>query len=654
VSLLSFDLETHQIQPGLLAPPIVCGSFADRSLFDGGVVCTKAEILSAVAGWLEDTDTTFVGANIAYDWGCILAVRPDLLPRVWAAYEEGRVFDVQIAASLNAIADGRMRDGGLFRMDGSCIQSGRYSLDECVREWLGREDAKENDRWRLSYALLEHTPIEQWPYDARQYPVDDAVNTLEVAEQQLKKARNLHDQEHQAHVAFCLHLGALWGLRTDPVRVAAFKTEVDKHVVELRDYSLKAGLLKPKTKKPGAELSKNMAVIKERVFNAYNGNPPHTEKGATKTDRETLEDSGDLVLEKFAEVGKWEKFNTYVPSLEAASTVPLNVKPNVLVSTGRTSYDGLIQLMPRRGGVRECFVARHGCSWSSVDYSFVELVTLSQCCIDAVGSSELADAINADMDPHCILGADLMGITYEAFVELYAAKDPGAKDIRQAAKAGNFGYPGMMGYIKFVTAQKKAGYSVCEWFLRDGQCGGTHIVHEWEGDSLEQPLCCRCIEQSQVIRERYLGRWKEVPKYWNWVMGNVRRDDAITHFVDGRVRGSPHGPAAANSYFQGRAARGAKLAVIALTKEMYLVPESPLYGSRLMVFAHDETLLEIPDEKLHEAAHRQAEIMVEKMREVCPDVKVKAAPAAMKNWWKEADAVYAEGRLVPWYPKVTA
>jgi len=35
VSLLSFDLETHLIQPGLLAPPIVCGSFAARDQLRG-------------------------------------------------------------------------------------------------------------------------------------------------------------------------------------------------------------------------------------------------------------------------------------------------------------------------------------------------------------------------------------------------------------------------------------------------------------------------------------------------------------------------------------------------------------------------------------------------------------------------------------------
>jgi len=37
---------------------------------------------------------------------------------------------------------------------------GRYSLDRCVQYVLGRANAKENDRWRLRYALLEGVPRE--------------------------------------------------------------------------------------------------------------------------------------------------------------------------------------------------------------------------------------------------------------------------------------------------------------------------------------------------------------------------------------------------------------------------------------------------------------------------------------------------------------
>lgn len=687
MKLLSFDLETHLIQPGILAPPIVCGSRSSRdtAVLDTSLL-TKEQVFELFeSGFLEKqedgSEVIVVGANVAYDFGCVLAERPEFFPLVWNLYERECVMDVQIAASLNAIAEGRMHDGDLYRRDGSKISSGRYSLDECVREWLGRTDAKGHDRWRLSYALLEGIPFEEWPWDAKQYPKDDAANTLLVAEAQLGLtpgivgAQNLHDLAKQCHAAFCLHLGSMWGLRTDPVAVDEMTKNVDAHVAELRTWALSKGLMKPKTKKPGAELSKNTKAIKELVFKAYDGLPPPTDGGDISYSRDTLEESGDPVLEKFAEVGKWEKFNTYLPTLQEAARGPWNVKPNILVATGRTSYEGLIQLMPRKGGVRECFVARAGFYYSSVDYAAIEMSTLAQVCLWTVGFSDLAGAINADADVHCILGADLKNITYEEFLKRLKEFKP---TIRQGAKAGNFGFPGMMGPPMFVFAKRREGDSVCEWFFADGQCGAHMEAYDIDGKSLK--LCKRCVDQATILREAFLGRWREVRPYWNWVMQELgSNDDRLTQFVSERVRGGLHGPAGANTLFQGLAADGAKRAIIAMNREMYLRGEalacsmlgskdeektlaslrerfgssleSPLYGSRLCMFAHDETMLEIPESVAHEAAYRQAEVMVQQMRTVVPDVKVKAEPALMKRWYKQAEAVFDENkRLIPWEP----
>ena len=96
----------------------------------------------------------WVGANIAYDFGCVLAARPDLLPLIWKAYEEERVFDVLIAGTLDAIYGGRLKDDGgktsLFLRSGKKVPKGRYSLATVVEDYLGRADAKKNDRWRKS------------------------------------------------------------------------------------------------------------------------------------------------------------------------------------------------------------------------------------------------------------------------------------------------------------------------------------------------------------------------------------------------------------------------------------------------------------------------------------------------------------------------
>lgn len=632
---IAIDFETHLKQPGLLAPPIVCMSFADPS--PGLVKDWRADFERALGFDL------IVGANIAFDFGCALAACPELFPKVWAAYERGAVFDIQIAASLTAIHDGRMRDRKLFRPDGSKIQSGRYSLHECVREWLGRGDAKQNDAYRKSYALLENVPLEDWPEQAIQYPKDDAVNTLEVFNAQLAKGKNLQDMPIQAWSAFCVHLGSIWGLRTDSTRVENLKKNVAEHMEVLKAFAISKGFMRPTG-------TKDKKAIGEAVFKAYDGRPPSTESGKSiSTSRETLEDSGDKDLEQLAELGKWEKFGTYLPALELAASKPLTTSCNILLSTGRASYDGLVQLMPRKGGIRDCFKARW--AYVSVDYAAIEMSTLAQVCLWTVGYSDLANAINADKDPHCILGADLVGMSYEAFLTAYKAGDKKLKNIRQAAKAGNFGYPGMMGAAQFVVTQKKAGYSVCEWLYADGRCGERKLF-EYKDKPLDAPLCARCVEQSEVIRSAYLSRWGEMRAYWRWVSSEVDSRGAVTQFISKRVRGKPHAPAAANTLFQGLAADGAKRAVIALTREMYMKPESPLYGSRLVVFAHDETILETPLEKLHDGGYLQAKIMVDEMRKVVPDVKVKAEPAAARYWYKEMETVHnAEGKLIPWEPK---
>jgi hypothetical protein len=278
VSLLAFDFETHLIQPGLLAPPIVCGSFAWRVLENTSMssLLNRDDTITEMAEQLSDDSMIWVGANVAYDWGCLLAVRPDLLPLVWKAYEEERVFDVLIAGTLDAIYGGRLRDDGLYLRNGKRVSAGRYSLATVVEDYLGRTDAKQNDRFRLSYALLENIPISEWPEEARQYPIDDAVNTLHACEAQLKECHNLHDLPRQAHAAFCTHLGAVWGLRTDAAKVTALKADVDAHIAEGESWMQAQGFLKMGGTKKAPKLTKNTKVIKELVFKAYNGLPPKT------------------------------------------------------------------------------------------------------------------------------------------------------------------------------------------------------------------------------------------------------------------------------------------------------------------------------------------------------------------------------------------
>lgn len=642
--MISLDLETHLIQPGLLAPPIVCMSHYHNPRDDARVFTEAGHI----EGFVKDALTSnepICGANIAYDFGCLAARWPDLLPLIFAKYDRGEIHDVLICATLDFIAGGLLRDGIIIdprtqsqlRHPVSKKQVFRFSLETVTDLYCGRTDAKKNDFWRMRYALLEDKPLSEWPPEAIQYPKDDVINTYDVAQVQLARARNLNDLPSQCRAAFAAHLGAMWGIRTDPSAVAKLGIDLRRQYIEDEAEYKAYGFFRD-------DGSKDTKLIATRVAEAYNLNPPLTDTGKVSISRETLEDSGDELLEGFAGVSKTKKLvETYLPFVESGTKAPINIKPNILLATGRASYEGLIQLLPRKGGVRECFVARPGTVWCSCDYSAIELSALAQVCLDLGIDSKLAQAINDGRDPHCIMGADLENTDYESFLK---GKKTIYADARQAAKAANFGFPGMMGAVKFVQAKRKEGLHVCQMMKRAEKCGLEKITM-WKGRDYT-PTCRACVEGAEKLRQTYLTTWTEMPVYFNKVGELNDGNGGITQHRSGRFRGDLTAPQAANTLFQGLAADGAKNALWLITKECYLDTKSALFGSRVVIFAHDEFILEMPEETAHEAAMRQVELQIKGMREFIPDVAVSTEPALMRSWTKLAEPQYENGRLVPW------
>jgi hypothetical protein len=96
--------------------------------------------------------------------------------------------------------------------------------------------------------------------------------------------------------------------------------------------------------------------------------------------------------------------------------------------------------------------------------------------------------------------------------------------------------------------------------------------------------------------------------YFAYVTNHLETSAEATQFLSGRVRGGCRFTQMCNTLFQGLAADGAKKALWDITRECYLDTASPLFGSRVMIFAHDELILEMPEEKAHEAALRQVEV----------------------------------------------
>jgi DNA polymerase-1 len=664
----------------------------------------------------------------------------ELLPLIFAKYDRGEVFDVLIAIALDAVADGLLFKDPITGMDlrhpptADQLARGkqgkiakRYSLEISTRILTGRENAKVNDDYRTRYHELEWSPISEWPEVARQYPKDDARNTWDCAAALISKGKNLGyvkapglkervtHQTFEARSAFAMHLACVYGMRTDGEHVEKLADEIEIKYADALERFKDSGIIRTEGPKAG---TKDTSTLKRLVIKAYGGEAPCatctgsgkvpspvrpknkinckscggsgliyppslplTDGGGPSTARDTLAESGNDVLEEFAGVSETVKLRgTYIPFLKTGVHRPISLRSNPLVESGRASYDGLIQLLPRGHGIREAFKAREGRVYCSTDYSAIELCTLAQCCLWVVGWSKMAEAINASKDPgvlHTILGARLLGKDPEEFKRLVKAGDKDAKNGRFNAKAANFGFPGFMGPAKLTLAKRKEGIRFCITSGRAPKCPacdgreklkcrlcygrgyicGVEKVTEWKGRPIP-PTCVTCIEYATELRNMWFEQWPEVTEYFEWVKSHAGVEDSqavLESLGSGYVRGGLHASNLANHGFQHLASRGAKHALYHLSRERYTVRSSPLYVAEAspIVFAHDEVITEpLLCDVTHEAAYRQAAVMVERMREFVPDVHVACDPALMLRWYKDAEPVKdANGRLIPWEPK---
>lgn len=858
--LRSFDSETYKFRPGEAAPPIVCASTAE--IADGKVHgrLLNGDALSTFRLLIEGGSTvTF--ANAAYDLCVAAQADPSLLAAIFRALREGRVHDVLVAEALNAIYYGHLGfnpDGSELRKPSTGEVTNRYSLEIVTKLVLGRIDAKANDVFRTSYALLDGIPPERWPEAARVYPVDDAVNTVENTVGQVfgvlgvhewvevpaipgvapastrcrhcggeltfswppdgdsscpqaprTPHKNLQNLAAQVEADFALKLGSAWGLRTDPERVEKLACEVEeKHRVAVERFQ-KMGWIRGAETKAGKEGTEDQAAVKRSVAVAYGamgkcarcggvgkirkvdevecrgvkergryrgcafavamvtvvavaadascsvclgkgridklGNEvtcknvfdeagnlvesgcdgtgldlstapmlPRTDKLGVSTDRDTLMESGDEDLSDYGENEFEKSRTTYVPYLRTGTTRPLSYNPNVLVATGRCSYEGTpLHQMPRQGSERECIRARGAWCGSpveyvlgSTDYAAGELCTLSQYNYWLFGYSAMRDAINASGDPgilHSELAAEVLGIPLAEFLTRLKAKDKEAVLFRQSSKPMNFGKPAGMGSPKIVATNRKknAGFTVCEggpaqndreepgyWGIRfcisiggAKRCGIEKVL-EWKKRPTS-PVCKACVEVVEnILTPAYLRRFPEIKDLFKWASKMVddgRPAPSVVWDAEAqapriiRERGGCDFSAFCNNGFQSMLADIGKHAFVRATRECYLgvrddgsssslagcklstalarADASSLAGCRLPLFLHDEPLSELILDTAHLSGPRIAEIMVESGRTLAPDVTWKAETALARYWNKSMEPVYVDGKLSIWEPK---
>jgi hypothetical protein len=466
-----------------------------------------------------------------------------------------------------------------------------------------------------------------------------------------------------------------------------------KDVPKANQY-IKDGRLYTETNTPHryAKDTKHLQDLVGKWYKKLVKEAPKTKTGLS-TDKDTLYGTGSRLLKLAADGGGIEKIiNTYLPVLWQGTQYPINVRYNTLVNSGRTSAFGQedkvaefllgvleqtgcnIQNLPtgrRVGGTRECFTARSYTVYASVDYKTLELFALAQVCFWLFGKSRMREVLNSGKDLHLAMAADMLHISYQDAERIADKKNKGAlgldetvygvmrtailktfkvdighgkgyedrdnwcrkqmKRSRDCAKVANFGLPGGLGAESLV------------FYARDSY---KVIITK---------------EEARDLIKAWRISWPEMNPYFSYInqkVGHQKELAKLVQFWSGRVRGNMGYTDGCNTLFQGLAADGAKLAMFRIAYEMYCVPSSPLYGSRLVAFIHDEFLAELLNHikgQASKAAWRLATIAVEEMKKVMPDMNPQAEPALMEKWYKEAELVMdKDGLLIPWRPKVEA
>ncbi len=629
-----FDFETHLIQPGCIAPPPVCMVYAHDNEAPSLVHVRDSRFAKTLHDALL-SNATMVAHYATFETLVMMAYRPEWTKLIFEKLRKGQIQCTLVREKLIRIGRGDRKEG--------------FGLDKCLEAWNIAIALDKKDYWRARYGMLIDKPIAEWPQEAISYVLGDiAVRDLYLA-QETAGPQYLVDQGNQMRASISLGLTSAWGFATDPVAAAKLVKATEALVVQDEKVILEAGLARYTKKKGVMAVTKDKKAAEARLILAYQAmgkEPPRgditenmeakgIQDGNVKLNDEACNNSGDEVLKSYTRYGQ---AGTLLSKARRLLHSPIQCSYNVLVATGRTScrqgddpkpgeawstYGMQTQNLPRVAGVRECFVARPGHAIVSIDFDQFELRTWSQVCINKLGYSDMAVVLrDPTRCPHVEMGALVERVSAKEAYDFKKTDPKRFKQLRQLAKALNFGAPGGLGAARFGD------------FAR-----GTYGVDVSE-------------DRARELLNMWRNQWREAGKYLDMIgdlVGGRGSKVQLEHVGSKRLRGDVGYCDAANSYFQGLAADAAKGGLVELMYGMYEKGHNDLlYGVRQLAFVHDEVLLEIPLDRLHEAAYAARDAFVGGAQVWVPDVPLTAQPAASLCWTKaSSDPTFdSNGRLI--------
>lgn len=388
------------------------------------------------------------------------------------------------------------------------------------------------------------------------------------------------------------------GLHIDQERLNALLAEGQKQEAQLRQALKDVGIIQPRGpkkdpwRKSAVDEATVQALLKAAgVTDLTEGTQleEDEEDQLLVSDRITLVRSGDPRLKLLADFKTKGKQNGLVKAYQTAGGV-VRARYNSLVSTGRMSCSAPnVQQVPKRGGLRECWVPSPGNVFVEGDYAMLELYTFSDTCYRWGIHSRLRDLLNEGQDVHS-----------------YVASNP-AIATRELAKDFNYGGLGGMGAETMQESiEKKRGVLVP-------------------------------IEQIQRAQQAWKEMLPEIAEYWayntriahpagfkrnKWGVMKMTYKYKVTNPQSGRWRLAPY-CAAQNFGFQGPGGDIIKLAEEKAHKA----------GLHPVALLHDQLLCDEVASSRLEASVTLGRIMREAAMEICPNVR-----------WPEVDVHIFEER----------
>lgn len=698
--LVAVDTETTLSTRAEYVPRLVVSSMVNLQ---------GAALVHAAASYAERSAETVLSehstwANGPFDWAVYAKRFSRLMPIVFHGLQEGRYHDVLTREKMLDIASGRykfVRGKGMGR--GYSLQMTFYRR---TRLYLDKDEGTRLHYGDLADVPVPAWPEKARAYAKSDAAAtmhlhldQDARNEAygEVHEQDvmlweddgshhvgLRRPDVFEDEHRQLRAKWCLHLATAHGIFVDQEQTAAFAVKVEDEYDRIAARLFKHGLVRREkhnlvrcTKIAKARMERSCALMGIELL--------LTPQEEIALSEEACERSGDDMLIDYARLTSLQKLKgTYLKVLRGASAMRysdvkhlppaqwpqgpvlgdgVDIDPgdppdpegryhaafDELVDTGRTSCRGILQVLPRSStakGMRECFAAPPGKKLVAADFGKAELVAWAQMHMAFFGRSALGEALKKGIDPHVVLGAQILGCSYDEALALKKSGDEWANTVREAAKPANFGFPVGMGAETYVGYAKN-NYGVALPGLR--MIDGVLVqIPAAEATIAEQ------VEFAKMVKTSWRSSWKpEADEYLSRIgsmiptlkdpEGKPVRDSqgrlvrgrgVMTCYLSNRIRGGVSFTECANGYFQALTSDAAKHALWRVTWHQYMEPSSALYGTKVVNFVHDEVIVECNADRAKAVANEMEHIMIGAYREWCRDVPVACEARIGQRWTK--------------------